>query len=246
MPPASLHITYTFTLADNSCERFDLELDPVTLVLRDPPLAVPPPWTALSLHQCSHCPWTMEKEPLCPAAINLVPLLQRLDHLASYDQVTMEVNTIERCVTQKTTAQRAIGSLMGLLIAASRCPHTHFFKPMARFHLPLATEDETIYRATANFMLAQYFLKGNTPCPDFSLDGLSAIYRNMQIVNRAMAERLRTAAQNDSSVNAIILLDMYAKSVPYVIRSELEEIRSLFTPYLEEQAADATTRIDHQ
>lgn len=233
MTTEPLHITYAFTMEDGSCERFELALDPVTLTLRNPLLPSPPRWTALSFHQCQHCPYTEAEQPFCPAAINLIPLLQRLDHLASYDRMTIEVVTAERCVTQKTTAQRGIGSLMGLLIAISHCPHTHFFKPMARFHLPLATEDETIYRATANFMLAQYFRKGDTPVPDFSLEGLNTIYRNMQIVNRAMAERLRAASEGDSSINAIILLDMYAKTMPYVIRRELKELRPFFAPYLE-------------
>lgn len=232
MTTAPLRILYIFTLADASCERFDLELDPATLTLRESPLPSPPAWTALSFHQCLHCPFTPEEEPLCPAAVNLVPLLERLDHLASYDQTTLEVVTEERRVSQKTTAQRAVGSLMGLLIAASRCPHTHFFKPMARFHLPLASEDETIYRATANFMLAQYLRKGSDHPPDCRLDGLNAIYRNMQTVNRAMAQRLRSTARTDSSVNALILLDMYAKNVPYVIKTDLQEIRPLFAAYL--------------
>lgn len=233
MPDTPFHISYTFTLADDSCERFDLGLDPITLTLRDAELPSPPPaWTALSFHQCAHCPYDEARQPVCPAAANLIPLLQRLDHLVSYEQMTIEVVTAERCVSQKTTAQRAIGSLMGLLIAASHCPHTHFFKPMARFHLPLASEDETIYRATANFMLAQYFCRGDKSGPDFTLEGLNAIYNNMQVVNQAMAARLRATAQTDSSVNAIILLDMYAKTMPYVIRRNLEELRLLFMPYL--------------
>jgi len=228
-----LRITYLFTMADGSCERFALELDPTTLTLRQGPLAAPPAWTALSFNQCRHCPFSSGQEPLCPVAVNLAPLLERLDHLASHDHTALEVITEERCVSQRTTAQRAIGSLMGLLIATSRCPHTHFFKPMARFHLPLASGDETIYRATANFMLARHFRQGTDGNASESLDSLNVIYRNMQTVNCAMAERLRTAAQTDSSVNAIILLDMYAKSMPYVIKGNLEELRQLFVPYLE-------------
>lgn len=238
MSSSLLQITYTFTLADEARERFELALDPVTLTLCNQDVSAPPGWTALAFHQCPHCPYTAEQRPHCPAAVNLIPLLQRLDHLASYDQMNVEVITVERCITQKTTAQRAISSFMGLLIAASHCPHTHFFKPMARFHLPLASEDETIYRATANFMLAQYLRKDDNPNPDYTLAGLNTIYRNMQTVNRAMAERLRATAQTDSSINAIILLDMYAKSVPYVIRRDLEELRPLFAPYLATAAAD--------
>lgn len=46
------------------------------------------------------------------------------------------------------------------------------------------------------------------------------------------AERLRAASRTDASVNAIILLDTYAKAVPMVIDADLEELRPLFAPYL--------------
>lgn len=243
MNPPPFAITYLFTLADNSTERFDLTLDPLTLEICGGHLPEPSPdWTMLAFHQCPHCPCIATKTPVCPAAANLIPLVQRLNHLVSYDKLALTVVTAERTVSQNTTAQRAISSLMGLLIAASRCPHTHFFKPMARFHLPLASEEETIYRATANYLLAQYFLKENDQPPDFILDGLSVIYRNMQIVNRAMAERLRPASKTDSSINAIILLDMCAKTMPYAIDTKLEDIRQLFAPYASGHAKNDAER----
>jgi hypothetical protein len=112
-----------------------------------------------------------------------------------------------------------------------------FFKPMARFHLPLASEDETVYRAAANYLLAQYFLCNQGKKPDFELKGLKTIYQNMQIINTTIAQRLRAATETDSSVNAIILLDLYAKAMPYVIKEALEEIRQLFVPFLEQEKA---------
>ena len=51
-------------------------------------------------------------------------------------------------------------------------------------------------------------------------------------MNFAFAQRLREACQKDSMVNAIILLDMFAKSMPWAIEESLEEIRHLFQPYL--------------
>jgi hypothetical protein len=47
-----------------------------------------------------------------------------------------------------------------------------------------------------------------------------------------MATRVRSGSKTDSSVNAIVLLDMYAKAMPYVIRQSLEELRYLFEPFL--------------
>jgi hypothetical protein len=40
----------------------------------------------------------------------------------------------------------------------------------------------------------------------------------------------------DSSVNAIIILNMYARIMPLAIEDSLEDIRYLFKPYLMESA----------
>nr|WP_320011510.1 hypothetical protein [uncultured Desulfobulbus sp.] len=67
---------------------------------------------------------------------------------------------------------------------------------------------------------------------DFSLEGLEKIYRDLQIVNTSLIERLRGACTGDFSANAVILLDMFARIMPYVIEDKLEDIRHLFHPYL--------------
>jgi hypothetical protein len=53
----------------------------------------------------------------------------------------------------------------------------------------------------------------------------------MQIINVAIAERLRAATTTDSSVNAIVVLDVYAKTAELVIGGALERIRYIFAPY---------------
>jgi hypothetical protein len=110
---------------------------------------------------------------------------------------------------------------------------------MARFHLPLATEEETIFRATATYMLGQYFVKNGGGEADFNLEELTNLYHTMQEINLAMAKRVRSASKSDSSVNAIVLLDMYAKALPYVIKQSLEELRYLFEPFLKTIALPA-------
>ncbi len=67
---------------------------------------------------------------------------------------------------------------------------------------------------------------------DLELEGLTKIYHNMQIVNVAIANRLRSTSMSDSSINAIIILDNYAKSLPYAIEKSLENLRPLFLPFL--------------
>jgi hypothetical protein len=226
-------VYYNFKLPDGTQEGFHLRLDPETLELRGNTPSDSPEWTKLDFHQCPNCPLKVEEHPDCPLALRLVNLVQRFDGLLSHEKVDMEVVTEERTITQKTTAQRGISSLMGLVIAASGCPHTAFLRPMARFHLPFASNEETVYRATSMYLLAQYFLKKEGAPSDLELDGLSRIYENMQIINVAVAERLRAATTTDSSVNAIVVLDVYAKTVEMVIEGSLERIRYLFSPYFQ-------------
>ena len=226
-------VNYNFRLPDGSEESFVLRLDPETLELRGNTPDVIPPWTRLDFHQCPNCPLKVDEHPECPLALRLVNLVQRFDGLLSHERVDLEVITDERTITQNTTAQRGISSLMGLVIAASGCPHTSLLRPMARFHLPLASNEETVYRATSMYLLAQYFLRKEGVRTDLELDGLMRIYEEMQIINVAIAERLRAATTTDSSVNAIVVLDVYAKTAELVIGGSLERIRYIFAPYFQ-------------
>lgn len=228
----SIQIEYCFQVDDAQDDRYLVTLDAATLTTLTAPPPDLPAWTILRTNQCPNCPLDPLIEVHCPAAVNMVHLVKRFDQLLSYDKTLVSVTTEERRVFSHTTVQRGICSLMGLLMATSQCPRTAFFKPMARFHLPFASTQETIWRATSTYLLAQYFRYGDGCTPDMTFEGLSTIYGEIQIVNKAFARRLRGACRQDSMVNAIILLDMFAKSMPTAIDASLAEIRELFIPYL--------------
>jgi hypothetical protein len=195
-----------------------------------------PQWTELEFHQCSHCPLQPKKDVQCPLAASLASIADKSSDYASHEPVEAHIVTPERTVMARTTVQRAFSSLMGLLVVTSGCPHTAFLKPMARFHLPFSTEEETVYRAVSMYLLAQYFRLQQRLEPDFELSGLKQIYRNLQIVNQAVAQRLRAAA-GDSMVNALVLLDLFAKSLPYAITERLEGMHDMFGAYLRQDIA---------
>lgn len=226
-------IQYKFTLPDHTNEVFDLKFDTEHLVLMNNIPIILPPWTDLDYYQCPNCTLDSGEYTYCPLSANLVSVVKRFKGLLSFDKVFIDVSTEERVVSQKTTVQRGISSLMGVIIATSGCPHTSFFRPMARFHLPLSSKEETIYRATSMYLLAQYFVHKDHHVADLDLNGLRTIYENMQIVNTSIAERLRAASDTDSSVNAITLLDMYAQTLPFAIRDSLDDIKYLFSAFLE-------------
>ncbi len=226
-------IRYCFAMPDGSEEEFLLPINSVTLELEGTLPEALPPWTALEYHQCPNCVLTPEIRPYCPLAAHIVTIVKGFEKLVSHDEVRMDVTTAERFISQKTAVQKGLSSVMGLVIATCGCPHTAFFRPMARFHLPLANDIETIYRATSMYLLAQYFLKKEGHVPDFDLNGLVQIYDNMQIINANVANRLKAAVKTDSSVNAIIRLHAFSMALPLAIGKSLEKIRHLFETYFQ-------------
>jgi hypothetical protein len=89
-----------------------------------------------------------------------------------------------------------------------------------------------LWRAVSTYLLSQYFEKQRGRRPDIQFQGLRHIYCDIQTVNSAFTGRLRSACNYDSMTNAIILLDMFAKSLTIAIDSSMKQIRHFFMPYL--------------
>lgn len=216
-------------------EEADIEvvLDAGTLELLAPLPDERPGWTALEFEMCPHCPLDPATSPHCPAAVALAPLVGVFDRFMSYHRCSLEVETEERRVADPDLAvQKALGSLMGLVMAGSGCPYTAGLRPMARFHLPLASPEETIYRATSMYLLAQYLRERSGLPADWTLEGLSSMYADLQVVNRHLSKRLNSVVSTDSSVNAVISLDVFAAFLPMAIEESLEQLRPYFGAWL--------------
>ena len=225
-------IKYIFRFPDGGTEVFDMRMHPKTMEFIEKPTGELPFWARLDFQKCPHCLLSEETHPYCPVAAHLADVVKRFEQIRSYDELDLEVVTPERHIFHHTTAQRAISSMLGILFPAAGCPHTAFFRPMVRFHLPLATEQDTIFRASGMYLLAQYFRQKQGSPAVLNFDGLEEIYSEMNLLNMNVAERLRHAERTESSVNAIVLLDVFTQTLPMVIDCQLEEIRYLFTPYL--------------
>lgn len=227
-----IRITYRIKLDDKVTEVFDFDLDGKTFALITKPVPNPPKWAELGFRQCSHCPLKVEEHPHCPMALQLHSIIERFHNTRSIDEVTLEVITEERTVVQTTALQRVLSSMLGLIFPTCGCPLTAYMRPMARFHLPLANEEETVFRVAGMYLLAQYFLTNNGKKGQFAFDGLIKIYEDFHILNKAIASRLQSATESDSSKNAITLLDMYSSLVPILLEDQLVEIRDVFEAYL--------------
>jgi hypothetical protein len=232
----TLLITYRVATPDSRERVFNLELDRDTAELTSVPNANPPPWTKLSFQQCDGCPLRADVKH-CPAALHLASVIDGFADLVSYDKVRVTVDSEERSVVATLSAQQALASLMGLIMASSGCPRTAVFRPMARFHLPFSSESETAYRVASMYLVAQQFKARNGEPTDFKLEDLESVYRGVHAVNRGMAQRLRAASRQDAIVNAIVLLDVYSSLVPAAIHDILDEVKPAFAALLANSSA---------
>lgn len=226
-------ISYRFDFGQGRTLDYVIRLDGESL---DPKSDLPstlPDWTALDFHQCPNCPLSVETHPHCPLASRIVDIVHGFDQVTSYEKAEVLVETPERNISKHTTAQAGASALLGLVMATSGCPHTSHFKPMAAYHLPLASAQETIYRAVSMYLLAQYYVKQSGGEPDLDLNGLREIYENIEVLNVHMAQRVRAAIQKDAAVNAIVILDFFAKNVTAILEDKLQDLTPLFKVYTE-------------
>lgn len=234
-----LKIKYDFRFEDGREARFRVLLDARTLEPVKPVAEDLPEWVRLDFNQCTGCPLSLQDHSNCPLAARLYPIVDSMRRVVSTERVKVAVLSSERAVVRKTTAQEGLSSLMGVTIATSGCPRTAFFKPMARFHLPFADLDETIYRATSTYMVAQYFRAKKGLSTDLRMRGLQQLYKQIAEVNRRMADRLRATRREDGSVNAIVILDMFAQGLPLHFNTLLGDLEPLFEAYMDESLAMA-------
>lgn len=189
-----------------------------------------PEWTRLEVEQCACCPLSAET-PRCPTAVALSGLMEHFGSLLSYDEVEATVETGERTLHATVPAQKVLSSLLGLVMGTSGCPILAKFMPMARYHLPFASTDETTFRSVGAYLMAQYFVHQDGGEADWGLSGLKGFYEDVHTINAAMAARLRGHFDGDAGMNAVAILDLFAHYLPMAVDEQLAELRPLFDAF---------------
>tara|TARA_R110000851_G_C13101778_1_gene568616 strand:+ start:17737 stop:18429 length:693 start_codon:yes stop_codon:yes gene_type:complete len=219
-------IIYRLRLSENRAVEHIIDLN------GPPDLGKHADWTQLDFYKCPHCPLKSERVPHCPLAASLETPVRLLSNLESHTPVDVQVIHRGRDIRKKTTLQRAAGSILGAIGASSGCPHTSFLKPMAWFHQPFSDDDETQFRAIGTYLLGQHLRGMQGLTSDWGLDGLRDAYKKLRLVNQSIAQRLRHAAQEDSSINGLILLDLLASSALSALDQYEGELDAYFAFYL--------------
>jgi hypothetical protein len=112
-------------------------------------------------------------------------------------------------------------------MATSACPLISQLRPLAYFHLPFATSEETIFRTVGTYLVKQYLLMNDGVKPDFELHGLNQIYSELITVNTNFADRIRHASEKDANLNALVRHDSFSLLVLFALKEGLknEKIR---------------------
>lgn len=220
-------VTYKFFASQNDQISVELKFDEKTYKIQLPEDAPRPDWTRLEFERCPNCNLP-DAETHCPAAVALAQFLPEFESRVSYEKAVVEVDMPTRTVVSKTTFQHGMAALIGLVMASSGCPRTRFLRPMARTHLPFATDQETVFRTLAVHLLGQYVAKGSGAPMPLSFGDLKEYYHQLSKVNNAMSERIRAAIKRDAAVNAVIILESFTMIAPENIDYGFEDIQELF------------------
>lgn len=233
----TLDFSYTFTWPEGKQVRIVIALDAQTLAAQPRADAAQPPpdWVRLTHCQCPNCPLAPSQTPCCPVALQLEPLLGHFADAASFQPVHVEVTAPERSYSADTSLQQGVSSMLGLVMATSGCPVLDALRPMARFHLPFASYEESAYRALSMYLLAQHVRAQAGEDADWSLDAYLALYESIQQVNAAFARRIQSFITNDANANALVILDCFAAMTSMDVafrRSIPASLQPLFAAWL--------------
>lgn len=225
---------YDIELEDGQSTRFHITLDPLTLTMMPASPEPYPPWTQLSYQQCTCCPLSPKTHMYCPIAVNITELVDRFKDILSHKNCVVVCETVDRTYSKKTSAMEGLTSVFGIVMATSDCPVMNFLKPMARFHLPFASVEETTARSTSLFLLSQYFEYKKGRVNSFDFDKLEKSYARVQLINEGLLSRIRSLGNRDADKNAIITLHSISQFLSMEMDFSLTAIAHLF-----ERAIDA-------
>jgi hypothetical protein len=220
---------YQFSYEDGRKTDYLISLAPETLSLvgskRDIEL---PEWTRLGFKQCGCCPLKPDQYPHCPIAANIMELVEAFKTVFSYRDCYVVCHMAERTYSKKTSVMEGLSAIFGVIMATSDCPVMEFLKPMARYHLPFATIEETTVRTASMYLLAQYFNHKNQPVVPYDFKPLEKHYVRVQQVNEGLLERINSVSSEDADKNAIITLHSLSQFLSMEIDYSLNGLEHIF------------------
>lgn len=221
-----MQVTYRFSLKQGEQHSFSVDIDRPAAA--DTTSA--PAWTQLAVHQCGNCPLQASQHTHCPAAVDLAPVITAFAPIISHHEARVDVLTPERSYGKDCQVQQALASLVALSMATSACPILGQLRGLARTHLPFATLEETLFRSVSAYLLRQLLRQRQGQAPDWALDGLKALYADLETLNLHFKKRVNAAARQDATINAVAALGILSMGVGFSIEEQWEELAPFAIP----------------
>jgi len=228
---------YQFQFEDGYTKNYHIALDPKTLsLIPDEHRHQPQDWTKLNYKQCSICPLVIDSHPFCPIAVNIMELVETFKDVLSYHNCTILCETEDRTYSKNTSIMEGLSAIFGVIMATSDCPIMNFLKPMARFHLPFSSVEETTVRTASMYLLSLYFrYKDQSDIIKIDFKTLENHYVQVRQVNEGIIKRISNVSKQDADKNAIVTLHSLSLFLSMEIDYSLSSLEYIFTaPYLKE------------
>jgi len=222
----SRKIVYEFKFEDDTSWNYEIDFDDENLFIPREVREVKK-WTLLEFHKCPNCPLKEGAATQCPVARNLDQVVEDSKDTISCLQAQVDVQTEERVYSKNCATQEGLRSLFGVIMATSGCPHLDWLRPLARYHLPFADVDETLFRVLSLQLLYQYFNERESNLSS-SAAKIQSNYDSVQIVNHKFIERIRSYCDADADKNAMVALDVYAQMFLYQRQSDFGTLKKYF------------------
>jgi Domain of unknown function (DUF6901) len=219
---------YHFDFPDSSKKRFLIKLDPETYAYKSSGNTAPD-WALLGVARCGCCQLDLSSNDYCPIAANIADLVFAFKDTSSHKSCLVSCISTARTCSKDTTVQEGLASIMGIIMATSGCPSMSILKPMACFHLPFATVEESMYRSVSAYLLRQYFSHQKGQNCDFFMHRIQEHYNEVQQVNEGILKRINMTSAMDADKNAIVTLNALAQILVMEVDEDLDSLKRLFT-----------------
>ena len=220
-----MKVKYNFEFDDNRNLSYEIDVDRSELK-DDIDKSKAPDWVLLSHCKCSNCPLTESDTSVCPAAFDIQDVIEDFKSQSASQKVNINVIASDRSYSKRTNVEEGLRSLMGLILATSKCPILSQLKPMAMHHMPFSSSNEFILRSVSVYLLQQYFEYREDRAPDWNLKGLISRNKQLQLVNQALWQRVHLDNDNDSNLKTLLSFFSMSSSVSVSLESQLQKLRA--------------------
>ncbi len=222
-----MNVIYSFELDDGKVLKHDVDINRAKKQNLATEKDSVPEWVLLKHCKCTNCPLKENDSPVCPAAYDIQGVVQDFRSQPAHQKVLVNVVTPERSYSKRTGIEESLRSLMGLIFATSQCPILSKLKPMAKHHMPFASNNEFILRSVSGYLLQQYFQYKAGSSPDWDLKGLVKHNQDLQLVNQALWQRIHYTCQNDSNLRVLLSFFSMSSSVSFSLETQLQKLKQV-------------------